>query len=230
MMSERTQGAELNQPLNNEDTSRSSWPWMKVISMGVAVLVIAGFLALMAFGLANKSSVTGRSGVTRIGKPAPQFTLPLYGGGTLDSDQPRVFDLSEYRGRPVVINFWASWCAPCRDEAPILEKLWKQYRDDGVLFVGVNMQDAETDSRAYLEEFGITYPNGLDEGGRITVDYGVIGIPVTFFINKDGIVERRWVGAVREAQLTTWVEELIAGVAPAGDVEVENLEGYRQLN
>ena len=98
-----------------------------------------------------------------------------------------------------------------------------------MVFVGVDIQDGERDSLAYLEEFGVTYPNGLDADGRITVDYGVIGIPVTFFINREGMVERRWVGAVRESQLVTWIEELEAGVAPTGDAEAENLEDFRTL-
>lgn len=175
----------------------------------------------MALGLANKSPATGLSGFTRVDKPAPPFTRPLFGGGELA--------LSDRGGRPVVINFWASWCPPCRDEAPILESLWRKHRND-VLFVGVNIQDAEGDARAYLEEFGITYPNVLDADGTVTVDYGVVGLPVTFFVNEDGIVARRWVGAVTQTQMSEWVEELASGVSPAGDTEGANLEEFFQFD
>ena len=98
---------------------------LKAFGMGVSVLVIVGFLVLLAIGLANRAPATGRSGFTRINKPAPQFTLSLFDGGELD--------LSEYQGQPIVINFWASWCAPCRDEAPLLERLCRL--NDGEFFL-----------------------------------------------------------------------------------------------
>lgn len=167
----------------------------------VSLVVAAGFIGVLAWGLATKSPATGLSGETRVQRVAPGFELPLFDGGE--------FILSQYKGRPVVVNFWASWCVPCREEAPILEKTWRAYRDRGVAFVGVDIQDSEADARAYLREFGITYPNGPDTKGRITVDYGVSGIPVTFFVDKRGVVARRWVGALREQQLVDWVNELL---------------------
>ena len=88
-----------------------------------AVLVLALF-AVLAFGLANRSSATGRSGMTRIGKPAPQFAMQLLDGGE--------FRLSDHEGRPLVINFWASWCPPCRQESPAFERQWRRYRDTGI--------------------------------------------------------------------------------------------------
>ena len=194
----------------------------KAIGFGALVVVVIGLLVLLGIGLANRAPATGRSGFTRIGKPAPEFKLSLFEGGMVD--------LADYRGKPIVINFWASWCGPCRIEAPILEGLWRSYREQDVQFIGVDIQDAEADGLKYLSEFGITYPNGLDADGRITVDYGVIGIPVTFFINRKGVVERRWVGAVSETRMTQWVQELVAGATPTGEVEAENLEGFRTLN
>lgn len=193
--------------------------------IAVTVLVVVCVLALtalLALGLTNRSSPTGRSGATRIHKPAPPINISLYGGGGISPER--------YAGKPVVVNFWASWCGPCRQEAPLFERLWREYGERGVVFLGVNIQDADIDARAYLSEFGISYPNGYDEGGRISVDYGVIGIPVTFFINREGVVERRWVGAVREAKLRLWIDELARGAAPSGgDTESANTEEYRPL-
>ena len=181
---------------------------------------IAAFLVLLGVGLANRSPVTGKSGFTRVGKPAPQFVLPRVGGEELD--------LADFSGEPMVINFWASWCPPCRQEALVLEDTWREHVDD-VQFVGVDIQDTDADAEAYLAEFDVTYPNGLDRQGRVTVDYGVIGLPVTFFVNKAGVVERRWVGAISRDRLEAWVGELIAGQPPDGVAEGENLEGYFRL-
>ncbi len=169
-------------------------------------LAVLGLFALLAFGLYNKTPVTGRSGETRVGKPAPDFSISLLGGGE--------YRLAERGERPVVINFWASWCPPCRDEAPGLERTWRRYRDEGVDFVGVDIQDAEEDAAAYVEEFGLSFPNGRDATGEITVDYGVIGLPVTFFVAGDGTVVGRSVGALSEERLETWVRELLAGAQP----------------
>ena len=190
----------------------------KTIGIGTITLAIGGFLGLMAFGLLNIEPVTGQSGFTRVQKPAPEFTLSNFDGGDIA--------LSDYLGQPIVINFWASWCPPCREEAPLLERVWRDYRDDGVMFLGVDIQDGEESGMRFLEQYDITYPNGLDKDGRVTIDYGVIGLPVTFFVNREGIIERRWVGALREKRLVAWIDELIAGVAPSSEAEGENLEGY----
>ena len=205
---------------SDSHTSRRVSP-LRVLAI---ILVVAGVLALaalLALGLENRSPVTGRSGATRIDKPAPNINMPLYGGGVLTPE--------DYTDMPVVVNFWASWCGPCRQEAPIFERLSQEYGERGVLFIGVNIQDAQSDAEAYLREFVITYPNGSDEDGSISIDYGVIGIPVTFFIDRDGIVQRRWAGVMRETQLRQWIDELVLGIAPAGDAQGENPEGYEPL-
>ena len=169
--------------------------------LGVVILAVVGFVALLWGGLARKEPLTGASGAARVNRPAADFTLPLFSGGNLT--------LSSLRGKPVVINFWASWCPPCREEAPILEEVWRRYKDKGVTFIGVDIQDAEADARAYIKEFGITYPNGPDIGGRITIDYGVGGIPVTFFVNREGLIVSRWVGAINERVLVPRIEDLL---------------------
>ncbi|MEE8413493.1 MAG: TlpA disulfide reductase family protein [Dehalococcoidales bacterium] len=168
---------------------------------GIVILVIAGFAALLAFGLFAKEPLTGASGAARVNRPAAEFTLQLFSGDEIT--------LSSLKGKPVVINFWASWCPPCRDEAPVLEEIWQLYRERGVTFIGVDIQDKEEDALAYIEEFGITYPNGQDINGRITIDYGVSGIPLTFFIDRDGLIVSRWVGAISENLLVARIEELL---------------------
>ena len=190
---------------SNEAAPPSGRVWPRLAGLALAAVLVVALVAVLAYGMANRTAPTGQSGATRVGKPAPTFAMDLYGGGELSYGP----DL----GEPVVLNFWASWCPPCREESPLLERTWKQYRDRGVLFVGVDTQDTEQDALAYIDEFGLTFPNGLDVDGEITVAYGVVGLPVTFFIGSDGVVKRRWVGALTESQLLPWVEDL-ASEAP----------------
>lgn len=193
----------------------------KLIIFMCLCLVLACLFALLAIGLNNRSSVTGLSGVTRVGKPAPEFSIPLLGGGTIE--------LSAHLGDPIVLNFWASWCPPCRQESPVLERAWRKYSGRGVQFVGVNIQDSPHDGQAYLDEFDLTFPNGIDSDGVVTVDYGVIGLPVTFFIGADGTVEGRWVGELPEEKLVDWVEALIAGTTQPGGLDTERSSAYFEI-
>ena len=194
--------------------------WKLVSTVLIAVLVVA-FFALMAFGLANRSPATGRSGETRVGKPAPSFSMPLLGGGQFNSE--------DHRGSPMIINFWASWCPPCRQESPGFERVWQRYRNQGIQLVGVDIQDTEEEALAYVREFGLTFPNGRDTDGKITIEYGVIGLPVTFFISADGVVEGRWVGALPEDRLESWTQALLAGSTPGGEAEGETEGGFFKL-
>ncbi|MFQ5875157.1 MAG: TlpA family protein disulfide reductase [Dehalococcoidia bacterium] len=206
-------------PLTEEEGSFWRRRWKVLLPL---LLSLSALVAIMAWGMLNQSPVTGKSGFTRIGKPAPDFTIASFSGETVS--------LSDYRGSPVVVNFWASWCGPCRLEAPVLERVWRRFELDGVMFLGVNIQDLEKDARAYIREFDITYPNGPDDTGLTTIDYGVGGIPVTFFIDRDGVVARRYVGALKESRLIAWTEELLAGAPPSGEVESENLEDFFEFD
>ena len=208
----------------------------KPLLIAAFALLVLAFFAVLAYGLANRAPATGRSGETRVGKLAPDFALSLLtapepGGqgddspfvvdpapGALDrlSAAPNAPDADQFRlydrlGAPVVINFWASWCPPCRQESPHFQRLWQRYRERGIVFVGVDIQDTEEDALAYIQEFGLTFPNVRDPDGAVSIDYGVIGLPVTFFIGTDGIVRGRWVGAIPELDLEQWVLALLEG-------------------
>ena len=126
-----------------------------------------------------------------VGHPAPPFSLKLFDGKNLSLDG--------LRGKTVFVNFWASWCVPCREEARDLEAAWHGYKDshdESVRFLGINIQDKKKSALGFIREFGITFANGQDVDGRISVDYGVWGIPEAFFISPEGIITYKHVGAI----------------------------------
>ncbi|MBI2859821.1 MAG: TlpA family protein disulfide reductase [Chloroflexi bacterium] len=132
--------------------------------------------------------------------PAPDFKLELFSGQTIA--------LGDFTGKkPVVINFWASWCVPCRDEAPVLAKVSKFYQGR-VEFIGVVVNDTQKNALDFMKEFGITYDNGLDRD-NIAVKYRITGIPETFWIDRQGRIVDHWIGAVDEANLTSRVRMVL---------------------
>jgi len=141
-----------------------------------------------------------------VGKPASSFKLTAFDGKPLS--------LEALRGQVVVVNFWASWCYPaCYEEAPSLERAWKTYKDRGLMMVGVNFQDKDEPARRFLTQFGHTFPNAPDPAGRVSVDYGVYGVPETYFIDKKGRVRFKQVGPVSDQMLKDQIERLLAEAA-----------------
>lgn len=135
--------------------------------------------------------------------PAPAFSLPRFDGGTLA--------LVSLRGQNVLLNFWASWCVPCRDEAPLLERASREYAGRGLVVVGVNIQDLEPEARKFIAQFRISYPNVRDRDGRISRAYGITGVPESFFIDREGRVVRKFPGAAVEWRI--WQEAIDALMA-----------------
>ncbi len=162
------------------------------------VVALAALLALVAWGLAANRAQVGLVAVP--GQTARDFTLKLFDGGS--------FSLAGARGKPVVVNFWGSWCAPCREEAPVLNRAWENY-GARVAFIGVDIWDNDRAARGYLAEVGARYPNGPDPSGEIAIDYGVSGVPETLFITRDGRVLHKFVGPLNDANLTRLLEQLL---------------------
>lgn len=179
----------------------------KFLLIGVAVAI--GVAALL-YGILSPAAGPSDAGA------APEFELPLLNAeGSLTSE--------ELRGSPVIINFFASWCIPCREEAPLLEETFERYQDRGLVLVGVSIRDAAPDARDFVEEFGITYPIVHDPQEVLAKKVGVLGLPETYFItddwrfaaqskgnelgNRQGTV---WFGPITEEELTKNIEELFA--------------------
>jgi cytochrome c biogenesis protein CcmG, thiol:disulfide interchange protein DsbE len=178
----------------------------------VGVVAVTGFVALLAYGLtAQAPDRTIDDALARAETiDAPAFELDVLERGRVPSRlAPRVdratadgrIALAELRGAPIVLNLWASWCDPCRAEAPILERGWRDAAPQGVLFLGLDMQDAQEDARKFLRAFSVSYPNVREAGRETARAYGATGLPETYFITADGKIVGHVIGALSAAQL-----------------------------
>ena len=178
------------------DSPSRRFNWGTFITFGL----VFGLLALLGWGLVQVNLGQVDSGM------APDFTITSFEGETIT--------LSELRGQVVVINFWASWCPPCREEAAYLEATWRKYQDQGVIFIGVDYVDTEKEALAYMEEFDITYFNGPDLGTRISHDYRMDGVPETYYVAKNGELRGVKVGPLAAPELDEKIEQLLAEQYP----------------
>jgi cytochrome c biogenesis protein CcmG, thiol:disulfide interchange protein DsbE len=177
---------------------KRAWRWLLPLA---AVPV----LALLAYGFRlNPREIPS----PLLGRPAAPFALTSYDGATID--------LASLRGRVVVLNFWASWCYPaCYEEAPVLERGWRAWRDRGVTVLGVDIQDKDEAGRKFVQDFSLSFPNAPDPGGKVSVDYGIYGVPETFFIDRQGSIRVKHVSALTDQIFNETVERLLAEPAPA---------------
>lgn len=161
-----------------------------------SLVVVLGFLAFVTLRANRPASISVALARGQT-PPAPGFALPrLDAAGTLD--------LASLRGRVVVLNFWASWCVPCRDEAPAIETTWQRFKDRGVVVVGVNVQDLVPEALRFMRETRPTYPNVRDRDNSVYRAYGLTGVPETFFISRGGAIVHKFPGVVTTPK--TWAE------------------------
>jgi cytochrome c biogenesis protein CcmG/thiol:disulfide interchange protein DsbE len=168
--------------------------WLRFsIVVGIVALVV---VLMLSFRRDPHDIRTGT-----VGKPAAAFTLDrLDGNGKVT--------LSDHAGKVVILNFWASWCIPCKEENPALVRVWERYRTSDVVLIGIVYQDSLESARRYVRDNGVTWPTVTDEDGRIAFAYGVFGIPETYFIGPDGVVAGRHIGPIDEATLVAAIDSL----------------------
>lgn len=184
-----------------QSTERNSFRGMSIaIWAGVIILI-----AVLGWGLVKTNA--DRPGEGGQVETAPDFEVQFFEG--YEWEERTSASLSDFRGKVVVLNFWASWCVECRIEADLLEQAWREYRSKDVVFLGVAYVDVEPKSKAYLEEFDITYPNGPDLRSSVSSKYEVTGVPETFFIDQDGKVAHVQIGPLNGSTLYGLLDQLI---------------------
>ncbi len=202
-----------------EPPRRLTPPQLAGAAVGMAAL--AALMVVIALVL-SRQTASGGPGVIVVGRPievdprpAPDFVVTAFDG--------RRVQLSEFRGRIVVLNFWASWCPPCRVEAPVLQRAAQRLESSGVAVLGIDVWDDLDAARAFLADHGITYANAVDETRLIPVEYGVTGLPETYVIDRHGVLVRRWIGPLTDAQIDALLAPVLGNERSDGrDVQDED--------
>jgi len=166
-------------------------------------LVPLALLALVA--------CTGKDAGTTLGVSTVSKPLPHLSGPSVHPDGAEISS-SQYTGKVLVVNFWATWCGPCRKEQGILQNVWRQYQGRGVQFVGVDQRDDKAAASAQIQDLGVTYPNIFDEHGAYADNFGFVGLPDTYVVDRTGTIRYQVIGQIHTAAtLTTLLNRLLAG-------------------
>ena len=193
--------------------------WKQIAIPSAAIPIIA----FLGYGLTRDPNVIESP---LPGRVAFDFTAPTLGGDTVR--------ISDFRGKVVLLNFWASWCLPCLDEHPALVEAEQRYRDSGFQLLGVIYQDSPENAARWLEQMGGSWPSLVDLNSRIAIDYGLYGVPETFFIGRDGRIAYKHIGPLSRQVVKSWVERLleapvdrqVADPDAAAEVPVGRSEGH----
>jgi cytochrome c biogenesis protein CcmG/thiol:disulfide interchange protein DsbE len=189
---DRRVSMDIPQEAPSEETRQSVSPaW---IAAGAVAVLVMGLLAYALFAQPTET--------LQVGSPVPDFQLTALDGSSMS--------LSEQQGNVVVLNIFASWCDPCREEAAALEETWRAYQNQGVQFFGIAYKDADSKAQAFLDEFGVTYPSTVEPENETARAYGVTGVPETFVIDQQGLLVRHFLGAITRDQLAEVLDPLVS--------------------
>ncbi len=198
---------------NDETPSRTAAPDQRVraftprsvIGLTAAFAISGALVLLLVVRLAGASNAAGDSAATPlIGHPATDFTISVWNGKPGET-----LTLSSLKGKPVVVNFWASWCDNCQTEQYVLSQAWAKYQSQGVVFIGVAFQDKQSDGAAFLADRKVPYPAGGAASARTPIDYAVTGVPETIFIGRDGKVLSKIPGAIDDVTLDQGIQAIL---------------------
>jgi cytochrome c biogenesis protein CcmG/thiol:disulfide interchange protein DsbE len=202
-MAEYMLQAQAQEPAQRAGKQRKKSRAIAVLLFFTALnIVLAAFLWHLL--TTPQSTITGSAQVPLVGHPAPDFTLTTWDGKQLH--------LAAMKGQPVVLNFWASWCDPCKAELPLLENAWQRYQAEGVVFIGVNYQDQAQAAQQFLQKYHVTYATGPDTSGTMSEQYSINNVPTTIFIDRAGVVQRGILGQIKDQQqLDADMQQLLSG-------------------
>jgi len=167
-------------------------------SLALALVATIAFVTLAFFLLSGRG---GGEEAPRIGAQAPDFELASLDGGTVK--------LSNFRGKGVMINFWATWCGPCRFEMPTMDKIYREQKDKGFVILAVNLQEDGATAKRFVDEFQLTFPTLLEIKGTVAQQYGLIGLPTSYFVGRDGVIKDINVGAMDTELLTSKIRKIL---------------------
>ncbi len=175
-----------------------------IVFLTVSLACVALLVLLGSQILAPAQSQTNSGTDPLLGHPAPDFTLTA-----LSSRPAPSVHLASLKGKPVMLDFWASWCVPCQHEAPLLQATWQRVQSQGIIFLGIDFQDDHSQGLNFLHTYGITYPNVVDPDGSVTISYGVSGVPETFFLNRRGVIVSHVIGELTEQTMQSNLQMIL---------------------
>lgn len=185
----------------------------RLIGLVVGAVVTALVIVLLVVGLVNSGQSTAIDDALEAGTrpPAPDLTLPVLVSGPGLPPVGQDASLSDLKGKVVLLNLWASWCGPCKDEAPVLERIWNRYKAKGLVVLGIDIQDLSSDARAFIEEYGLTYPSLRDGSDDSKTALEATGVPETYLIDRKGRIALHVAGPVSStAQLAAPIDQVLA--------------------
>lgn len=176
------------------------YPRYKRVTSGFVLLFFALWVVYLLISPPSAAGTT-RGTLELVGKPAPNFELKGIDGQT--------YKLADLKGKPVMLNFFATWCPPCRNEMPAIQEAYKQYADQGFVVIAVNLNESEMVVKNFKDKLGLTFPIVIDTDDRVTKAYDIVPLPTSFFVNKDGVIQFKHTGELTKDQLTNYIKQLL---------------------